>query len=168
MPGDRSHDSPDARAPRQHSAGVLLYRQTANGLRVLLAHPGGPFFAHKDAGAWTLPKGLVNPEELLTEAALREFEEELGWRPTGELHPLGEVKLRSGKIVSGFAMLTGENEEAVLAMFVPGTFTMPWPPRSGRHADFPEVDRVEFFSLAEAREKLNPAQAPFLDRLQEL
>jgi predicted NUDIX family NTP pyrophosphohydrolase len=145
-----------------------LYRQTADGLRVLLAHPGGPFFSHKDAGAWTLPKGLVNPGELLTAAALREFEEELGWRPAGELHPLGEVKLRSGKIVAGFAVRSDEGEDVVLARFVPGTFTMPWPPRSGRHAEFPEVDRVEFFSLAEAHEKLNPAQAPFLDRLKEL
>jgi predicted NUDIX family NTP pyrophosphohydrolase len=156
------------RRAQPHSAGIVLYRETPASLRVLLAHPGGPFFAKKDAGAWTLPKGLLNPDEDTAAAARREFAEECGWRPDGGLVPLGEVKLRSGKRVAGFALLTQETEESLLAKFAPGTFTMEWPPRSGASDEFPEVDRIEFFSLEEAKPKLNPGQIPFLDRLAEL
>jgi len=147
------------------SAGILLYRETAAGLRVLLAHPGGPFFVRKDAGAWTIPKGLVDLGEELAAAALREFEEELGWRPDGELAPLGEVKLSSGKRVVAFALRTEEAEETMLARFAPGKFSMEWPRRSGRQVEFPEVDRVAFFSLDAAREAINAAQSDLLDRL---
>ena len=132
---------------------------------MLLAHPGGPFFAKKDAGAWTLPKGLVDPGEDLAAAACREFAEELGWAPEGELTPLGEATLISGKRVTGFALRVADLEESLLAQFVPGVFIMEWPPRSGKMAEFPEIDRIAFFSLDEAREKINAAQAVFLDRL---
>ena len=147
------------------SAGILLVRQDASGPRVLLAHPGGPYFANKDIGAWTIPKGLVDRDEPLADAAFREFAEELGWRPSGALTPLGEVTLRSGKIVAGFAILSTDDEQAILARFNPGMFIMPWPPHSGRTAEFPEIDRIGFFSLDDARNKLNPAQVAFLDRL---
>jgi predicted NUDIX family NTP pyrophosphohydrolase len=150
---------------RSHSAGILLYRQTPGGPRVLLAHPGGPFFAKKDAGAWTLPKGLISPSEDVEAAARREFAEELGWQPAGPLAPLGDATLRSGKRVTAFALLSADQESEILGRFHPGLFTMEWPPRSGKMAEFPEIDRIEFYSLPEARAKLNPAQAAFLDRL---
>ncbi len=130
------------------------------------AHPGGPYFAKKDVGAWTLPKGLIGAREEPAAAALREFEEEAGWRPAGELQSLGEATLRSSKVVAGFALATIEEEDAILAQFSPGQFVMEWPPRSGRHVEFPEIDRIAFFSLAEARVKINAAQAAFLDRLE--
>jgi predicted NUDIX family NTP pyrophosphohydrolase len=143
----------------------LLYRASAGTLRVLLAHPGGPYFSKQDAGFWSIPKGLVKPDEDLADAALREFEEELGWRPDGELMPLGEVRLRSGKRLVAFALHCDDPEETLLAKFRPGTFTMEWPPRSGRTAEFPEIDRVAFFSLDDARAKMNDRQAELLDRL---
>jgi predicted NUDIX family NTP pyrophosphohydrolase len=151
------------------SAGILLYRSTPDGRRVLLAHPGGPFFAKKDDGAWSIPKGLIETnEEPAAAAALREFEEELGWRPTGDLHPLGEVRLKSGKRVIAFALASDESEAAMLAQFSPGSCQMEWPPRSGRRREFPEVDRIAFFTLDEAVRKLNPAQAALVERLEEL
>jgi predicted NUDIX family NTP pyrophosphohydrolase len=150
------------------SAGILLYRRGPEGLRVLLAHPGGPFFAKKDLGSWSIPKGLIEADEEPADAARREFEEELGWRLAGELQPLGEAKLRSGKRVIAFALASDEEEGAMLSRFSPGVFQMEWPLRSGRLQEFPEVDRVGFFSIAEGKEKLNPAQAPLLDRLVEL
>jgi predicted NUDIX family NTP pyrophosphohydrolase len=149
------------------SAGILLYQSSPEGLQVLLAHPGGPCFANKDAGAWSIPKGLVNAEEELADAARREFEEELGWRPEGELQPLGEVRLKSGKWVIAFALQSNDAQADLLAKFSPGAFTMEWPPRSGRRAEFPEVDRIEFFTIDGAREKINAAQAALLDRLLE-
>jgi predicted NUDIX family NTP pyrophosphohydrolase len=133
-----------------------------------LAHPGGPFFAKKDAGSWSIPKGLINPGEEPAQAAMREFEEELGWRPSGAMQPLGEVKLRSGKRVVAFALASADDEATTLSRFSPGMFQMEWPLRSGRLALFPEVDRIAFFSPDGARQKLNPAQAPFVDRLLEL
>jgi predicted NUDIX family NTP pyrophosphohydrolase len=150
------------------SAGILLYRSTAEGVRMLLAHPGGPFFAKKDDGAWSIPKGLLEADEDPAAAAVREFEEELGWRPAGEVQPLGEVRLKSGKRVIAFALASDEPEAAMLARFSPGMFQMEWPPRSGRSAEFPEVDRIAFFSLDEAARKLNPAQAPLIERLKDL
>ncbi|MCC6493736.1 MAG: NUDIX domain-containing protein [Pirellulales bacterium] len=147
------------------SAGILLYRDASAGLRVLLGHPGGPFFRNKDQGAWSIPKGLVEPGEAADRAARREFEEELGWPPRGPLQPLGEVVLRSGKRLCAFALRSQEAEEALLARFQPGAFTMEWPPKSGRRAAFPEIDRIAFFSIDEARWKMNPAQAALLDRL---
>jgi predicted NUDIX family NTP pyrophosphohydrolase len=150
------------------SAGILLYRESPGGPRVLLAHPGGPFFVNKDAGAWTIPKGLIAPGEDPSAAARREFAEELGWEPAGELLSIGTVKLRSGKLVHGFAIRSDETEEACLARFAPGVFSMEWPPRSGRTAEFPEVDRIQFFDVPEARIRINPAQQSFLDRLSRL
>ncbi len=147
------------------SAGILLYHHSGNAIRVLLAHPGGPYFANKDGGAWSIPKGLVGAGEDLAAAALREFKEEVGWRPSGELVPLGEVTLRSGKRVTAFALRTTDDEAQLTAQFQPGTFTMEWPPRSGQTAQFPEIDRIAFFSLDEAREKINAGQLPLLARL---
>jgi predicted NUDIX family NTP pyrophosphohydrolase len=136
-----------------------------HGLSVLLAHPGGPFFIHKDAGSWTIPKGLADPGEAMADAARREFEEEVGWRPAGDLTPLGEVKLRSGKRVIAFALQSDEPPEISLARFSPGLFAMEWPRGSQRLREFPEVDRIEFFSIDAARRKISPAQEPLLDRL---
>jgi predicted NUDIX family NTP pyrophosphohydrolase len=158
-------NSPRQRGRKPTSAGILLYRQSADGLRVLLAHPGGPYFSKKDAAAWTIPKGLVAPGEGLPAAALREFEEEVGWRPVGELEPLGEVTLRSGKCVAAFSVRFADSEEWLLEKFRPGRFSMEWPPHSGNLAEFPEIDRIEFFSLEVARGKITPGQAPLLDRL---
>lgn len=161
----RDPDPAHRTMPDSLSAGILLYRRTAGGLRLLLAHPGGPYYVNRDVGAWSIPKGLVAPGEELEAAARREFQEELGWSPAGGLLPLGEVRLRSGKRVVGFAMCAVESEADMLAKFAPGTFTMEWPPQSGRTAAFPEVDRVAFFTVDEARRKLNPAQAALVDRL---
>ena len=147
------------------SAGLLLFRHTGDGLGVLLGHMGGPFFARRDAGAWTVPKGEYEPEsESAWDAARREFEEELGLPPPdGEAVPLGEVRQTNGKVVTAFAI------EADLdpATVVPGVFTMEWPPRSGRTQEFPELDRVEWFGLDRARAVIVKAQAAFLDRLAE-
>lgn len=147
----------------EHSAGILLYRGQGDGLRVLLVHPGGPFWKNKDDGAWSIPKGLVDPGEDPFAAARREFAEETGARaPDGEAIALGEVRLRSGKVVTGFA-LEGEFDPESLCS---NTFEMVWPPRSGRTATFPEVDRAEWFDVASAKRKVNPAQAAFIARLE--
>ncbi|MFJ1610671.1 NUDIX domain-containing protein [Streptomyces sp. NPDC088253] len=148
----------------KRSAGLLLYRRADDGPQVLLGHMGGPFFARRDAGAWTVPKGEYEPEETAWDAARREFQEELGLAPPdGEAVPLGEVKQTNGKVVTAWAI------EADLdpATVVPGTFEMEWPPKSGRRQEFPELDRVEWFGLDRARELIVPAQAAFLDRLAE-
>ncbi|HYO93792.1 MAG TPA: NUDIX domain-containing protein [Polyangiaceae bacterium] len=144
------------------SAGLLMFRRAEQGLEAFLAHPGGPFFRNKDAGAWTLPKGLHTPEETLLETARREFHEEIGLPVTEPLLPLGEVRQRSGKIVHAWAF-----EGSAPIDFVPAsnTFELEWPPRSGKLQLFPEVDRARFFSLAEARIKMIAAQTAFLDRL---
>ena len=147
------------------SAGLLLYRHTGDGLEVLLGHMGGPFFARRDAGAWTLPKGEYEPDsEPAWDAARREFQEELGLAPPdGEAVPLGEVRQTNGKVVTAWAI------EADLdpATVVPGVFSMEWPPKSGRTQEFPELDRVEWFGLDRARAVIVKAQAAFLDRLAE-
>jgi predicted NUDIX family NTP pyrophosphohydrolase len=150
------------------SAGIVLYHASGDGLQVLLAHPGGPYFARKDIGAWTIPKGLVNAEESPADAARREFHEEVGWAPEGDLQSLGEVRLKSGKRVVAFAVESTSAPVALLARFSPGKFTMEWPRGSGRIVEFPEVDAIDFFSLEAARKKINPAQRPLLDRLLEL
>jgi predicted NUDIX family NTP pyrophosphohydrolase len=146
----------------RRSAGLLLFRRTAAGAEVLLGHMGGPFWARKDAGAWSVPKGEYGDDEQPWDAARREFREELGLpAPEGTPLPLGEVVQSGGKHVTVWAV------EADLdpADMVPGTFTMEWPPRSGRTAEFPELDRVAWFTLDAAREALVKAQATFLDRL---
>jgi predicted NUDIX family NTP pyrophosphohydrolase len=145
------------------SAGLLLYRGSGACIEVLLVHPGGPVWARRDAGAWSIPKGeYVDPEDPLA-AARREFAEELGSPPpAGEAIPLGEVKQRSGKIVIAWAQQGDIDVTAVRS----NTFEMEWPPRSGRMQEFPEVDRAGWFTIAQAREKLIPAQVELLDRLQ--
>jgi predicted NUDIX family NTP pyrophosphohydrolase len=151
------------------SAGILLYRSAgADGpptLEVLLVHPGGPLWARRDLGAWSIPKGEAGPGEQLLDAARREFAEETGSpAPAGEPVGLGEVRLKSGKRVHAWA-LPGDLDAAAI---VSDTFELQWPPRSGRVQAFPEVDRAEWFGLAAAREKLNPAQAAFVDRLADI
>lgn len=149
------------------SAGILLYREAPSGppaLQVLLVHPGGPIWARRDAGAWSIPKGEIEPGEDPLDAARREFTEELGTPPPdAEPLELGEVRLRSGKRVRAWA-LRGDLDAAGI---VSVTFEMTWPPRSGTTQAFPEVDRAEWFGLELAKTKLNPAQAAFVDRLAE-
>ena len=149
------------RAVRQ-SAGLLLWKHTPQGLRVLLAHPGGPFWRRKDLGAWTIPKGEINPQEEPLAAAIREFEEETGQRPPEDgFLALGEVRQKGGKVVSAWAAPGDLDPETVTS----NTFSMEWPPRSGARREFPEVDRAGWFDPATAREKLLPAQAGLVDRL---
>jgi predicted NUDIX family NTP pyrophosphohydrolase len=145
------------------SAGILLYRRREGGrLEVFLVHPGGPFFRNKDEGAWSIPKGLVEEGESPRSAALRELSEETGLRPQGELLELGAVRQRGGKTVLAFAMGCDPGEGLEVRS---NTFTLEWPPRSGRSREFPEIDRGEFFELEEAKRKINPAQAQLLARL---
>lgn len=143
-----------------------MFRNTASGLQVLLAHPGGPFFARKDEGVWTIPKGVVEPgEEDLLQRARIEFEEELGIKPVGKAIALGSVRQKGGKIVHAWAV-EGDLPEGFEAKS--NTFDLEWPPHSGTVQSFPEVDRAAFFSLEEAARKINPAQKAFLDHLQHL
>ncbi len=147
------------------SAGLLLYRRhPERGVEVLVGHMGGPFWARKDAGAWSIPKGEYADGEEAETAARREFTEETGWSISGELKPLGEVRQKAGKSVTAFAV-EGDFEPASLES---NRFEMEWPPRSGRQASFPEVDRVEWFGLDAAREKMVEGQRPLLDRLEAL
>jgi predicted NUDIX family NTP pyrophosphohydrolase len=151
--------------PRR-SAGILLHRTGSEGREVLLVHPGGPFWAKRDEGAWSIPKGEYDDGEEPLAAALREFEEELGsaLEHVGELQALGEVRQRNRKLVTAWAV-EGDLDPAAVRS---NTFEMEWPPRSGKRQAFPEIDRAEWFGLARAREKLIPAQVAFLDRLEEL
>ena len=144
------------------SAGILLYRHDPDGLRVLLAHPGGPYWVGKDAGHWTIPKGEADPGEELLEVARREFLEETGApAPSGDPIDLGEIYQKSGKRVLAWA-LEGDLDAGSA---VSNRFEMEWPPGSGRVTSFPEIDRVEWFDVARAHEVIKAAQAPFLDRL---
>lgn len=144
------------------SAGLLLYRLTPAGPEVLLVHPGGPFWAGRDLGSWSVPKGGVDEGEDLLAAARREFAEETGFAiGAAEALPLGEIRQRSGKRVHAWAV-RGDADPATLTS---NTFELEWPLRSGRLQTFPEVDRAEWFSLDEARRRILPAQAPLLDRL---
>jgi predicted NUDIX family NTP pyrophosphohydrolase len=144
------------------SAGILLYRRRGGRLEVLLVHPGGPLWARRDDGAWSVPKGEYGPDEEPLAAARREFAEELGAQPpAGPAEDLGEIRQRGGKRVRAWA-LEGDLDAGAI---VSNTFELEWPPRSGRRIDVPEVDRAEWFALADARPKINPAQAELLDRL---
>lgn len=145
----------------QVSAGILLYRGSDHGLEVLLVHPGGPFWRGKDKGAWMIPKGGIEDSEMPLDAALREFEEELGTRPPGTPRPLGRIRQAGGKWVEGFA-LAGDLDPAGIVSL---TFEMEWPPRSGQHASFPEVDAAAWFNVAQATEMILPSQRPLLERL---
>ena len=144
------------------SAGILLYRRRGDRLEVLLVHPGGPFWARRDQGAWSVPKGEYAAGEDPLDAARREFAEELGVEPPdGPAEDLDEVRQKGGKRVHAWA-LEGDLDAAAIES---NTFELEWPPRSGRMIDVPEVDRAEWFALERAREKINPAQAELLDRL---
>jgi predicted NUDIX family NTP pyrophosphohydrolase len=150
--------------PRRRSAGIVLYRAGAAGLEVLLVHPGGPFWAKKDLGAWSIPKGEYEPGEDAQACALREFEEETGTRlDAPELVELGAVVQKAGKEVTAWAA-RGDLDAASVHS---NTFTMQWPPRSGREQEFPEIDRAQWFAVDEARAKLVDAQVELLDRLLE-
>jgi predicted NUDIX family NTP pyrophosphohydrolase len=144
------------------SAGLLLYRHTGGGWEVLLAHPGGPFWAHRDAGAWSIPKGLVEEGEDVLMAACREFEEETGLRPIGPFLSLGSVRQKAGKLIYAWAW-QGDVDPSRLTSNLMRT---EWPRGSGRWLRFPEVDRCAWFAPLTAREKLNPAQVAFIDRLE--
>jgi predicted NUDIX family NTP pyrophosphohydrolase len=148
----------------RRSAGLLLFHPADDGIEVLLGHMGGPFFARRDAGAWTVIKGEYEPDEPAWEAARREFQEELGLPPPdGEAIDLGEVRQTNGKIVTAWAVRADLDP----ATITPGTFRMEWPPKSGRLQEFPELDRVAWFGLDRARAVIVKAQAAFLDRLAE-
>jgi predicted NUDIX family NTP pyrophosphohydrolase len=151
--------------PRR-SAGILLHRRNDGGeLEVLLVHPGGPFWAKKDAGAWSIPKGEHGDDEDPLTAARREFEEELGTAlPPGRTQELGEVRQKGGKLVTAWAVAGDLDPQRIVS----NTFELEWPPRSGRRQEFPEVDRAGWFTLAQAREKLLAAQLPLLERIAEL
>jgi predicted NUDIX family NTP pyrophosphohydrolase len=146
----------------RRSAGLVLYRRRDGAVELLLVHPGGPLWAKRDAGAWSIPKGEVGEGEDPRAVALREFEEETGHRPPrGELVALGEIRQRGGKLVTAWAA-AGDLDPAAITS---NTFTMEWPPRSGNRREFPEVDRAGWFDPATAREKLLAAQAELVDRL---
>jgi predicted NUDIX family NTP pyrophosphohydrolase len=144
------------------SAGLLLFRRTpSGGVEVFLAHPGGPFWRGRDEGAWTIPKGVVGPDEALIDAARREFEEETSLRPEPPFLPLGEIRQKAGKRVHAWAW-EGDADPTQVAS---NEMRAEHPRGSGRFITFPEVDRCEWFAPDEARAKLNPAQAAFVDRL---
>jgi predicted NUDIX family NTP pyrophosphohydrolase len=148
----------------KRSAGILLYRQTDRGLELFLVHPGGPFWNNKDEGAWTIPKGLIEPGETPLAAARREFSEETGFSVNGEVTELGNFKQPGGKHVLVWAA-KGNCDPARLSS---NEFEMEWPPRSGKRQRFPEADRGGWFSIDEAREKLLIGQRPMLDALLQL
>ena len=148
---------------QNRSAGLLLYRSGSGEREVLLVHPGGPFWARRDQGAWSIPKGVYGRDEEPLKAARREFEEELGVAPpSGEVIDLGEITQKGGKRVRAWA-LAGDLDASQAKS---NTFAVEWPPRSGQFRQFPEVDRAEWFELAAAREKINAAQAELIDRLE--
>ena len=144
------------------SAGLLIHRTRGRAIEVFLVHPGGPFWAKKDAGAWSIPKGEYASGEDAEAVARREFAEELGVALSAPLRPLGEIRQRGGKIVAAFAAELDLNVETITS----NTFEIEWPPRSGKRKSFPEVDRAAWFDLATARDKINAAQRELLDRLE--
>ena len=143
------------------SAGILLYRLVNKELQVFLVHPGGPFWKHKDEGAWSIPKGETEGETHLLAIASKEFQEETGTAIDGDFTALQPVKLKSGKRIYAFAIAGDIDADAIQS----NTFSMEWPPRSGKTIEVPEVDRAAWFTIAEARKKMNPAQVPLLDEL---
>jgi len=149
----------------QRSAGLLVWRRSPGGIEVLLVHPGGPLWAKKDEGAWSIPKGEIDDAgEEPIDVAMREFREELGTEPpTSDPHALGEIRQSGGKLVTAWAV-EGDVDVATIES---NTFEMEWPPRSGARRSFPEVDRADWFTLDEARVKLLASQAVFVDRLEE-
>ena len=146
------------------SAGLMMYRIRDGKLQVLLAHPGGPFFKNKDEGAWTIPKGEVEPGEEFLETAKREFEEEIGITATGPFTALKPVRQKGGKIVHAWAFEGDCDPDATVS----NTFTMEWPPRSGQQMEFPEIDRVGFFDVVAAKRKIKAGQEALIDELERL
>jgi predicted NUDIX family NTP pyrophosphohydrolase len=146
------------------AAGVLVYRRTSAGLEVLLAHPGGPIWAKRDEGAWTIFKGEPEPDEELLACARRELREESGLTPAERFHDLGEIKQKGGKVVRAWAV----EADADPATLQSNEFTLEWPPRSGKLVPFPELDRFAWFAADEARRRINSAQAELIDRLEAL
>ena len=146
---------------RQISAGILAFRRRRE-LEILLAHPGGPFWVKKDAGAWTIPKGLVEPDDDLVAAARREFTEETNLVAAGDLIALTLVLQKSGKLVHAFAL----EAEFDLSQFASNAFELEWPPKSGRRQSFPEIDRIAYFSLPTAKQKIIAYQLPLLRELE--
>jgi predicted NUDIX family NTP pyrophosphohydrolase len=152
-------------APKRYrqSAGILVWRRCADGIEVLLGHPGGPFWAHKDAGAWTIPKGEFDTEaESPLEAAQREFAEETGFEAEGDFTDLGTVRMASGKLVFVFALEADFDASAAVS----NLFELEWPPHSGRIEGFPEVDRAQWYGIAKARTAIMEGQLEFLERLE--
>lgn len=143
---------------------MLLYRRSGDDVEVFLAHPGGPFWARRDDGAWTIPKGVVDEDEALIDAARREFHEETGITPQPPFVPLGFVRQKAGKTVHAWAWQGNADPDTIVS----NTMRTEWPRGSGKWLTFPEVDRCAWFDLATARQKMNPAQAELLDRLGEL
>jgi predicted NUDIX family NTP pyrophosphohydrolase len=145
----------------QVSAGLLMFRRSGSDLELFLVHPGGPFWAKKDAGAWSIPKGLVDQNEDKLAAAQREFTEETSLVASGPFIDLGMVRLKSGKLVHAWAFAGDCNPSEIRS----NTFEIEWPPRSKRMKEFPEIDQARFFSVREARQRINQSQVPFIDRL---
>jgi predicted NUDIX family NTP pyrophosphohydrolase len=152
---------PSADSMRKASAGLLLYRHAASGPEVMLVHPGGPYWARKDIGAWSIPTGEIDPGEEALAAAQREFGEETGATVDGEFVPLAPVKLRSGKVIHAWAVQADFDPSGLRS----NLFSMEWPPRSGEQREFPEADRAAWFGIDVARQKIHPGQAPLLDAL---
>lgn len=150
--------------PTRPSAGVLLFRRTGAGLEVLLVLPGGPYWRSRDVGAWQIPKGAVEPGETPEAAALREFEEETGATLEGPLLPLGAIRQKGGKLVQGFALERDFDPAELKSIH----FELEWPPRGGTLQSYPEVERAQWFTIAEARGKMLESQQPLLDRLLEM
>lgn len=148
--------------PTPRSAGILLFRQRGAKVEVLLIKPGGPFWKNKDAGAWMIPKGTIEPGETPAEAALREFEEETGTRLTSEPVPLAKVRQSGGKWVEAFAVEGDLDASSIQSI----DFEMEWPPRTGRFERFPEAEEARWMSLEQARSMMLPSQLPFLDELE--
>lgn len=146
------------------SAGLLLYRSGEEGLECFIAHPGGPFWRNRNTGAWTIPKGIVEQDEELLAAAIREFTEETAIQPEGPYHSLGSVRLKSGKTIHAWAW-EGDADAAAIRS---NTARMEWPRKSGRWITYPEIDRCGWFRPEDARALMNPAQAELIDRLETL
>jgi len=146
------------------SAGLLLYRRSQNGLEIFLAHPGGPFWKAKESGAWTIPKGVIDPEEDPLDAACREFTEETGIEPQGPFVPLGSIRQRAGKTIHAWAWEGDADANSTTS----NEMRTEWPRGSGRWITFPEVDRCAWFGSATAKSRINPAQAELIDRLEAL
>jgi len=144
------------------SAGLIMYIHKNSELKIFLVHPGGPYFVKKDDACWSIPKGLIEDNEDKLATAVREFEEETGMKPSGDFIPLGEITMKSGKLIYAWAF---EGKEDAEFLFKSNLFEMEWPPNSGKKENFPEADKFEFFSVEEAKKKINPSQIPLINNL---